>query len=137
MVPNTPINTTSTCSMTGVAKIMGAKNGECSRHAMGYCGSIASPGMPIIGTVLVFHLHSGFVPERISPRPTNRTSAIDTGALVDGLVDPIVQINHRGINQLANETTCSLFGYSRDEMIGSNISMSCRGSIKIITTNNF
>lgn len=50
-----------------------------------------------------------------------------TQGLVNASFDPIVQIDQRGIIQLANEATMNLFGYDRDEIIGSNISILCGG----------
>lgn len=48
-------------------------------------------------------------------------------ALIDSSFDPIIQINEKGIITVVNEAAIHLFGWTRDEFIGSNISMICGG----------
>ena len=42
-------------------------------------------------------------------------------AIFETAIDCIIVINHRGIIQMANQATISLFGYDRDELIGQNV----------------
>ena len=53
----------------------------------------------------------------------------ERSALAEGMInasfEPMLEINEVGIIQLVNEAACSLFGYSRDEFMGSNISIIC------------
>ena len=50
-------------------------------------------------------------------------------ALAEGMInasfEPMLEIDEVGIIKLVNEAACSLFGYSHDEFIGSNISIIC------------
>ncbi len=43
-------------------------------------------------------------------------------AILETSLNPIIQINDRGIIQEVNPSTTTLFGYSREELIGSNVS---------------
>jgi PAS domain S-box-containing protein len=50
-------------------------------------------------------------------------------ALMQGMInasfDPMIEIDQAGIINLVNDATCNLFGYTKDELIGSNISILC------------
>jgi PAS domain S-box-containing protein len=52
-------------------------------------------------------------------------------ALAQGMInasfDSMFEINERGIITLVNDSACSMFGYTRDEFLGSNISIICGG----------
>jgi len=47
--------------------------------------------------------------------------------MINSSFDPMLQINEKGIIQTLNNATVSLFGYSREEMLGQNISILCGG----------
>jgi diguanylate cyclase (GGDEF)-like protein/PAS domain S-box-containing protein len=44
-------------------------------------------------------------------------------SILDSLVDSVITIDHRGIIQSVNASVTKLFGYSAEEMVGSNVSM--------------
>lgn len=44
-------------------------------------------------------------------------------AIFETAIDCIIVINHRGMIQIVNQATITLFGYERDELIGQNVSM--------------
>jgi PAS domain S-box-containing protein len=44
-------------------------------------------------------------------------------AMLEASLDPLFQINEKGIIQLVNRASTRLFGYSREEFLGNNISM--------------
>jgi two-component system sensor kinase FixL len=46
-----------------------------------------------------------------------------TQALMDAAVDAVVVIDHRGIITAINDSTCRMFGYRRDELLGENVSI--------------
>eukprot|EP00540_Astrosyne_radiata_P004844 CAMPEP_0116829982 /NCGR_PEP_ID=MMETSP0418-20121206/4513_1 /TAXON_ID=1158023 /ORGANISM="Astrosyne radiata, Strain 13vi08-1A" /LENGTH=268 /DNA_ID=CAMNT_0004459041 /DNA_START=492 /DNA_END=1296 /DNA_ORIENTATION=+ len=48
-------------------------------------------------------------------------------AIIETALDPIFQINEDGVIQMINEAAVKTFGWSRDEFMGSNISMICGG----------
>jgi two-component system sensor kinase FixL len=50
-----------------------------------------------------------------------------TQTLINASFDPMVEIDQRGVILLTNNAMINLFGYSRDELIGSNISKICGG----------
>lgn len=50
-------------------------------------------------------------------------------ALAEGMInasyEPMIEIDCKGIIKIVNQAACSLFGYTREEIIGSNISIIC------------
>jgi PAS domain S-box-containing protein len=50
-------------------------------------------------------------------------------ALMQGMInasfDPMIEVDQAGIINLVNDATCNLFGYDKDELVGSNISILC------------
>lgn len=56
---------------------------------------------------------------------------LERQALAEGMInasfEPMMEIDETGIIKIVNAAACSLFGYSREEFIGNNISMICGG----------
>lgn len=50
-------------------------------------------------------------------------SARHTQAILDNMFDGVITINTRGVIQSFNKAASSIFGYSQDEVIGSNVTM--------------
>lgn len=52
-------------------------------------------------------------------------------ALAEGMInasfEPMIEIDQTGIIKIVNDACCSLFGYKREELVGSNISIICGG----------
>lgn len=48
-------------------------------------------------------------------------------AMVDASFDPMFEINHHGIIQVANQAAASMFGYEISELVGTNIHRLCGG----------
>uniref|UniRef100_A0A6V2GX42 PAS domain-containing protein n=1 Tax=Ditylum brightwellii TaxID=49249 RepID=A0A6V2GX42_9STRA len=52
-------------------------------------------------------------------------------ALAQGMInasfDPMLEIDEAGIIKIVNDAACNMFGYTREEFIGSNVSMICGG----------
>jgi two-component system sensor kinase FixL len=48
-----------------------------------------------------------------------------TQGMIDASFDPMLQINEQGIIRVVNQAAVSMFGYSKEEFIGSNIQMIC------------
>ena len=44
-------------------------------------------------------------------------------AIVEASLDPLIQINEKGIIQMVNQAAVRLFGYRREQFLGSNVSM--------------
>lgn len=51
-------------------------------------------------------------------------------SIIENSVDPVVVICHQGIIELFNGAACKVFGYTRDETIGQNVSMLVPDSIR-------
>ncbi|KAL3941503.1 MAG: hypothetical protein SGBAC_004149 [Bacillariaceae sp.] len=47
--------------------------------------------------------------------------------MIDASLDSMLEIDQEGIIQIVNDAACHMFGYSREEFIGSNISIICGG----------
>jgi PAS domain S-box-containing protein len=48
-----------------------------------------------------------------------------TQGMIDASFDPMLEIDERGVIRVVNQAAVSMFGYSKDEFIGSNIRMIC------------
>jgi PAS domain S-box-containing protein len=46
-------------------------------------------------------------------------------AMINASSESMLEIDQNGIVKIVNDSACAMFGYSRDEFIGSNISMIC------------
>ncbi|CAB9510368.1 Sensor protein FixL (Partial), partial [Seminavis robusta] len=46
-------------------------------------------------------------------------------AMVNASFDGMVEIDQQGIIQIVNDAACNMFGYTREEFLGSNISLIC------------
>jgi PAS domain S-box-containing protein len=46
-------------------------------------------------------------------------------AMINSSFDPMLEIDEAGIIKVVNDSACAMFGYTRDEFLGSNISMIC------------
>jgi two-component system sensor kinase FixL len=46
-----------------------------------------------------------------------------TQALMDAAVDAVVVIDHRGVIMATNDSTCRMFGYRAEELLGGNVSL--------------
>lgn len=53
----------------------------------------------------------------------NSDLSLQLEAVIDTAIDAIITIDDKGLVEKANRATCTLFGYSREEMIGNNIKM--------------
>jgi PAS domain S-box-containing protein len=47
--------------------------------------------------------------------------------MINASLDSMLEIDEKGIIRVVNDSACNMFGYSRDEFIGSNVSMICGG----------
>ena len=47
--------------------------------------------------------------------------------MINASFDSMFEINQQGIIKIVNDAACSFFGYTREELIGSNISIICGG----------
>lgn len=122
---------------TGVAKIMGKKRRVLAARRDGTefpieLGIVELPSTSAASssTAPTERYFSAFVLD-LTQQEAHQADVMDqvhrTQALINASFDPMIEIDQRGIIQLANQATCSLFGYSRDEIIGSNISLICGG----------
>jgi PAS domain S-box-containing protein len=48
-------------------------------------------------------------------------------AMINASLDPMLEIDQTGCIRIVNNAACSMFGYSREEFLGSNIDMICGG----------
>lgn len=46
-------------------------------------------------------------------------------AMINASFDPMIEINEKGIMTMVNTATVCMFGYTREELIGSNVSLLC------------
>lgn len=47
--------------------------------------------------------------------------------MINASLDSMLEIDQDGIIRIVNDAACNMFGYSRDEFLGSNVSMICGG----------
>ena len=95
--------------------------------------SYSSPPIPSLPQpeaqiVLALFLLSSLLITLIAARRGRAEAALQesgarTGAIVDAAVDGIITIDEHGIIDSTNPATERLFGYSRDDMIGCNVSL--------------
>jgi len=113
---------------TGVAKIMGTKHEVLAKKKDGsefFCElgiqeiSDASSGK---------RYFCGFVRD-LTLLKQHEAELQERQALAQGMInasfDSMLEINEAGIITVVNDAACAMFGYTRDEFLGSNISMIC------------
>jgi len=119
---------------TGVAKKMGVRREVLARKADGTEFPVA------LGLKEIKHEHTpeGTV-ERLFVSYMSDLSQIrqheeelefrerEAQSFIDASFDPMIQIDETGIIQVVNESAVQLFGWSREEFVGSNVSMICGG----------
>ena len=111
---------------TGVTKIMGKKRNVPARKKDGTEFPVEL-GIKEIKTEdgVVF---SAFIKDLTQQKEQERQIRLReciTQAAVDSSFDPMIQIDDHGIIVSVNKAAVALFGWSREEFIGSNISMIC------------
>lgn len=63
------------------------------------------------------------MPDKVPPDRNVEESTANLRAILDTVVDAIITIDERGIMELVNPAAEQMFGYSRSEMLGQNVSM--------------
>ena len=48
-------------------------------------------------------------------------------AMINASLDSMLEIDEKGIIRVVNDSACNMFGYTREEFLGSNVSMICGG----------
>lgn len=63
------------------------------------------------------------ISERKQAELALKESVLHTQAILDNMFDGVITINTRGIIQSFNKAASSIFGYSQDEVLGTNVTM--------------
>ena len=112
---------------TGITKIIGKKREVPARKKNG-------EEFPVeLGIVEVKHgdnehLFCAFVKDLTDQKKAEQEIRLReslTLGLLNCSFDPMLQIDEQGIIRIVNEATCSLFDYTKEELIGSNVQIIC------------
>lgn len=115
---------------TGVAKIIGKKREVTARKRNGTEFPVELGVQEISDVSSGKRYFCGFLKD-LSKLKQHEAEIAEKQALAQAMInasfDSMLEIDQAGIIQLVNDAACNMFGYTRDEFLGSNISMICGG----------
>jgi PAS domain-containing protein len=84
--------------------------------------------LALLGTFALVYIRRDEVDETMSLASSMAERALEqeqnlVAGIVDAALDPLFQINEKGVIKMVNKATTTQFGWTREEFIGSNISM--------------